>query len=162
MEATTVKRYWYHLTQTNHGDSFTARRRPPLLRLKVEPTTPRVCVSNSIPGCFAAILLDRGAVGHVYRYYGNTVPPSGIWDSVITGERWIVPPATLHLYKVFPAVTVEEIYLATRLRLERDKKPAPWRVRIAQYAIAHKVLYGRIPLWVSDYVGEDPEDFVLA
>lgn len=158
------RRLWYHVTPKDHGPLLTAVRRPPLLRTASEPMTPRVCVSSSIAGCLSAVLMPDGPA-YIYAARRRAVRPVGVWDAAVTGERWLVPPVSLKLYRVIPANVIRDVYAATNLRLERRKKSPSWKVRIAQLVIASRITDSDreiAELWYERYIAPaDPEDFIL-
>lgn len=160
------RRWWYHLSARDHGPTMRADRRPPLLRADGEPVgPPRVCVSDSPAGCVSAVLLPPGP-GYLYVYVGRTVAPVGVWDAAITGERWVVTPrAELRLWRALPADLLRDAYAATLLLLEHRRRPTPWRVRVAQFCVAARVL-GTDTRWAARLRerwlgGEDPEEYIL-
>lgn len=101
-------RHWFHCTSDDHGPAFTpARLTPKTLGVK-EPPVPRLCVCADIAGCFAAALFHRFGPVFVYRTEKpcRTVEPRDVWDSVITGERWLIHPARMILVQTIEPKTV--------------------------------------------------------
>ena len=102
------RRRWFHCTEDCHGRTWTVGRTAPRIMGPNEPTTPRLCVSPTIAGCLAARLWF-GCDIKVYRTTSmrSGVRPRGVWDALITGEHWLIPPVTMELYSVIPGVAVE-------------------------------------------------------
>lgn len=92
---------------------------------------------------------------YVYTYFGRANKPIGVWDAAITGERWVVPPAELHLHSVIPTLTVNAINAATYLLLQSGKRIKPI-LRHAQVAHASRILGQPMP-----FPG-NPEDYILS
>lgn len=88
-------RHWFHCAEDYHGDTWNVPRKRPTLIGPEEPLTPRLCVARSVAACFAARLFAKDV--HVYRTerVRRTVKPNGVYDAVITGERWLIPPVTM-------------------------------------------------------------------
>lgn len=108
------KRLWYHCTQDDHGDQWTAERRPPRIMGSNEPPTPRLCVAPTLAGCFTASLFCRH--GRSVQVYQTASPRSGIKpgrnlvnDCWLTREHWLVPPVQMVKVRVIPS-EVAEIY----------------------------------------------------
>jgi len=95
-----MKRYYYHIT--NEPWKNTVRLYPRETgdnRDEREPKTARICVAPTIEGCLVAMYVNRSMFGeYVYLYRTkNKVTArksTGIMDSHITGEKWIVRPTT--------------------------------------------------------------------
>lgn len=152
---------WYHLTPDFHGVELRAHRRAPLSRCSSEPDEPRVCVSSTASGCFTALEPFSGP-GYLYRYEGLALDPIGVWDSSMTGEKWVPPPATLALVQTIPPGIVARIYAPT---LARGKLPQRGLVRVAQRVHAARLL-GDDPfaetLWREFIAPHAAEEFIRA
>jgi len=101
------RRHWYHCTQHRQDATWQAERRPPITRAKSEPLTPRLCVSDSVARALAACWWTRDVAVYVTEER-RTVPPSGVFDAVLTGERWVIPPVRLSLVGVIPFWAIDE------------------------------------------------------
>lgn len=101
------RRHWYHCTQDRACPTWTATRRPPITRSASEPMTPRLCVSDSAARALDACWWTRDVSVYVTEER-RTVPPSGVFDAVFTGERWIIPPVRLNLVGVIPFHAIDE------------------------------------------------------
>lgn len=95
-----ARRSWYHVSRRSEAE-WVADRRPPLIRAPSEPATPRVCVAPTVAQALAAVWHLRPASVYVTEPR-RTLPPSGVFDQALTGERWVVPPVRLHLLGVIP------------------------------------------------------------
>ena len=73
-----------------------------------EPPTPRLCVCECPARCMAAVV---ARIGFVYRTETprRTVAPVGVYDKIITGERWVVPPVRMVLVGRISAEACAEI-----------------------------------------------------
>ena len=90
------KRRYYHVSVFDHGDVLNVRRVSPLDPDHREPGTPRLCVAPSVPQCLCARMMRPGRPAYVYRSEPRKgITPKGVWDSLITEERWIAPPDKL-------------------------------------------------------------------
>jgi hypothetical protein len=134
-------RHWYHCTADDHGPRFVADRRWPkdTNRDAREPLTPRLCVGPSVPACLAAVLFV--AFRRPVFVYRTEAPrranrPVGVWDEVVTRERWIVPPAPMVLVDVVDEDAVEAAQAAVWYYHHRSKQNSDLRVRVAQLALA--------------------------
>jgi hypothetical protein len=163
------RRHWYHCSSTNHGPTWVAGRRSPSAPSEKEPAVPRLCVCPTIPACFAARLFDRDLDVYVYRTEKpqRSVTPKDVWDQVITGERWLVPPVSMVRVDVIDRITNGKINEAIRAYHVITKGNSSCGLRVAQYARAVEVLGGtkrelRLvakmrELWEID----DPETYIL-
>jgi hypothetical protein len=120
-----VKRTLYHCTQRYVG--------------------PVLCVCSTVSSCFASRFFDPAPV-HVYR---TPVPrrgirPTGVWDQVVTGERWLIEGWLVH-ERTVPVELVARATEAVRLYHRTVKRKSTVRLRVAQLRIAHEVLGG--PQW---------------
>lgn len=139
-----ARRFWFHCSAVSHGKEWEAVRRCPRVP-DAEPKTPRLCVAESIAQCFAATVFCHG--GPVYVYVNErprrAVTPRGVWDAIITHERWLIPPVRMVLARIIDPETVltaqKEILQFHR---EACQMSDHW-LRIAQYAIALDVLGGK-------------------
>lgn len=162
------KRIWYHCSEQDHGSRLIVARRVPRVAASSEPSTPRLCVGPSIASCFAARLF----VGKVYVYATETkrsaIRPTRVWDQLITGECWLIPPARLVKVQEIDQGMVAEIFAAVRLYHGCTRKRADFRTRIAQFAIAISNLpHNQREAWlVSTFserwgIGANPEEYLL-
>lgn len=126
-----------------------------------------MCVCPSIAACFAARLFI-GAV-HVYRTESkrNGIRSRKVWDELITGERWLVPPVAMVKVRVIPAAEVAEIFAAVRLYHQHTRRHSDLRLRLAQFALAiraldHRPREGRLIARMAECWGiGDPEEYLL-
>lgn len=88
-----ARRILYHCTQFDHGPELVVQRRFPIIRATGEPKTPRLCVAPSVAQCLVSSLMYRPGAVQVYatRQPMAGVTPLGVWDEVITWERWLLP-----------------------------------------------------------------------
>lgn len=138
-------RHWYHCTDEDMGERWTAKRIvPPLVRQTSEPLTPRLCVCSTIARCFIARLMRHSRSVWVYRTEQPrraNRPPKSVWDRMITQERWIVPPCEMVLQRVIPEDVVWNANLAMHAFFRGKTKPAAtWKIRVAHYAVVIKAL----------------------
>lgn len=168
-----TRRHWYHCTPHDKGPAFTADRRPPDLRADKEPLTPRLCVCDTPAACMAAVLFPEGRPVFVYRTEAprNAVAPVGVWDRVITGERWLVPPVRMVKWDTLGPPTVEAISAAIRLYHWATRDKSSVHLRVAQYMIAVRVLGDRytdpaerrlLARFARRLGIGDPEEFILS
>lgn len=135
---------WLHVSQDDHGDRFQAVKRPPVTRTKVEPLTPRICVSDMVAGCLSAVLLDPERPAYLYRTVKRLrgyQPQREIWDSLITGEHWLWPPVEFERFAIVPASVVRAVHYDTKLRL-KAKGGASARMRCLQFLRAVEAIEG--------------------
>lgn len=137
----------YHCTQDDHGDQLVVGRRVPLVRAAGEPETPRLCVCPSVPQCVSAVMLWKNQPVRIYRSDRprKGVTPRGVWDQVITGERWLIPGHRLELVGEIPVETVLQIYELPREYHELGMS-SDYRLRTSQIVIASELL----PDWVTE------------
>jgi hypothetical protein len=110
---------------------------------------------------------------YVYRTIKPTrgIAPRDVWDAVITGERWIIPPATLEKVATIEAAVVRlaNVHLVRRINAtlaEGREFNATVRLRLCQFAVYTKVLpsldseqqFLRIAL--SKFNIDNPMDFI--
>ena len=138
-----ARRFWFHCSAVSHGKEWVADRLCPRVP-DGEPRTPRLCVAESVAGCFAATVFCHG--GPVY-VYSNELPrravtPRNVWDAIITHERWLIPPVRMVLAKIIdPATVIDAQRDILQFHREACQMSDHW-LRIAQYAIALDVLGG--------------------
>lgn len=139
-----MKRYLWHCTTDYHGIEWFAERRSPRNLSSGEPPTPRLCVAPTIAQCFAAVLFAQGKPVYCYRTDKprRGIAPRNVWDSVITGERWLIPPIRLTLQKVISAEEAEAAQQFVWLFHNCTKRNSSVRIRVAQLACASRVLGG--------------------
>lgn len=102
------RRHWYHCTTDRAVTTWTAVRLAPITKASSEPSTPRLCVAPTVAQALSAAWWRSGKPVSVYiTEQRRTVPPSGVWDACMTGERWIIPPVQLTLLTVIPAAAIE-------------------------------------------------------
>lgn len=70
------------------------------------------------------------------------ITPRGVWDSAITGERWIIPPADLILDRVIPADVAWRICRPFHEFHSRTGKKSNVNLRLRQYRLALEILGG--------------------
>lgn len=138
-----ARRFWFHCSAHSHGKEWQAVRMCPRVP-DGEPRTPRLCVAESIAGCFAATVFCHG--GPVYVYCNErprrAVTPRGVWDSCITQERWLIPPVRMVLARIIdPETVIDAQRDILQFHREACQMSDHW-LRIAQYAIALDVLGG--------------------
>lgn len=136
----------YHVSTLRLG-SITAERRTPLYADPKEPPTPRLCVCPSVPACLAARLFPVREL-YVYRTERplRGVSPVGVWDSLITKERWLIPPAKLVRVGTITEEEVHEAQGDIRRFHRMTRKHSSHRLRVAQLEMAWRVLEGKFPI----------------
>lgn len=77
------------------------------MRADKEPPTPRLCVAPTVAQALVAVW-HEGPVSVYVTEARRTVPPSGVFDQCLTGERWIIPPVQLSRIGIIPADAVAE------------------------------------------------------
>jgi hypothetical protein len=129
--------YWYHCSNVFHGQSWTAKRKAPDLHANGEAVTPRLCVCPTVAECFSARLFTGGDV-FVYRTAKphRTIKPRTVWDHLITGERWLVPPVEMVFVSAIPADTVDRVQVASVLYHQTTWRNCDYKLRIAQLLLA--------------------------
>lgn len=137
------KQYHYHVS-AKRLDYLDVKRALPMCPSQNEPDVPRLCVCPSVPGCFAARVFTKRKDLYVYRTLKKTkgIKPYRVWDAVITGERWLIPPMRLERI-----ATIDREDVA---RIQCYSVPILWtgadiQIRTAQLAIAWDVLGKRFP-----------------
>ncbi len=159
------RRTLYHCSEVHHGETWTPRPRLPRIVDDKEPPVPRVCVAPSVPACFASRLFLRQV--YVYKTYAGGVRPRGVWDAMVTRERWIVHPVEFRLVRTIPVDVVRKVTEAVRIYHDELKKRASLRTRVCQYAITVDLLGATAweRNWVKDCLGvlkiKDPELYLL-
>lgn len=130
------KKYLYHCSHINHGSELVVRRQFPRLMADGEPKTPRLCVSPTVPQCLSARLFLSSI--WVYRTPKpcRGVTPSGVWDSVLTDERWLLPGHKLELVEVIPKSRVKPAFSDIADWHCRNKKGANLEMRVATLWVA--------------------------
>lgn len=164
-----MKHVLLHCSDEDLGPTLTAQRRLPRWPANKEPPVPRLCACRTLAGCFAARLFTLTRDVHVYstlKPVGSNEPKS-VWDALITSERWIVPPLTLHKVQIVPAEQAMKAQAVAHLRASYRFK-STWRTRIAQRAIAYTVLGGpawegrMLQKWLRTWLSsQDPEEYCL-
>lgn len=127
----------YHCSLINHGPSLTVKRMVPF-RGEKEPATPRLCCSDCLAGCFAARLFCNSV--YVYKIDRKGIKPKDVWDAVITGERWLIPPSVLTFDKIIDRSVVMEIQWYFREYHVKRKRNSTVKSRVYQYLRACEVL----------------------
>lgn len=97
------KHKYLHVSTDWHGAVWTAKLQAPKWVGSSEPLTPRLCVGLHLAGCLAARWLDGQRDVYVYETEPRRSINPGrlVWDSLITQERWIVPPVKLkHVFTI--------------------------------------------------------------
>lgn len=162
-------RHWYHCSEIDHGPAFDVARRAPEHRSVNEPETPRLCVCRTVAACFAARLFDPIPV-HVYRTETprRGIKPRDVWDQVVTGEHWLIPPTRMVRERVIAAEQVRQAFAYIRTYHRATRKNSDLWMRIAQYAIALDVVGGsdqerRKIERISEFagIGANPEAWVV-
>lgn len=122
----------FHCSMLDHGEDMTVRRLTPLQPDKKEPSVPRLCVAPTVVQCFAARLMHSHDV-HVYATLRPTkgIQPKGVWDELVTDERWLIPNHRLHRVDTIPRRIADDISLDILRWHERTKKAADYRIRVA-------------------------------
>lgn len=97
------KLHWFHCSEKYHGQRWVAERKTPeLVLLTTEPTTPRLCVASSVARCFASRLFTRDVFVYRTETPRRAIKPVDVHDSVITQERWLIPPVAMVMTDVIP------------------------------------------------------------
>lgn len=157
------RKHFYHCTNINWGNSWTARRIAPVFCGIGEPSTPRLCVSRTIAGCFVARLFSEGDV-YVYKTAKKRsgIKPVDVGDSLLTGERWIVPPVDMSLIRTIPAQIVADLqgetrdYINTHWRgLSLWRKTKHYKKSISIFKEAGI----KVPKWEENFVNKVSEYF---
>jgi hypothetical protein len=97
----------------------------------------------------------------------RAVAPRGVWDAVVTRERWLIPPVKMVLERVIESNEVARAQTAVRLYHEITRRKSSLNVRVAQFAIAADVLGSdserRRARRCCDIVGiDDAESYLLS
>ena len=144
-------RWLYHVTDDYHGSVMEVIRRHPEYMAEEEPEVPRLCVSPTVAGCFAAGFF-RDVDCHVYRTCKKRkgISPRGVWDSFITEERWLIPPDYLEHVGVVEAMDVYLIQELFRRYHEVTGNRCNPRLRLAQLIHAWDIVFRTIFLsgWI--------------
>jgi hypothetical protein len=83
-------------------------------------------VSNTVARALAACWWTRD-VGVYVTDMRRTVPPSGVGDEVLTGERWIIPPVRLSLVGVIPIAAIAAAQVGLEPWETDDRDTVWWR-----------------------------------
>ncbi len=147
------RRRWYHCSQV-YREQWTAERRAPIVRSDSEPETPRLCVSATLAQALAAVWWSSDV--HVYwTAERRTVPPSGVFDQVLTGERWVVPPVELTHIGRINYRWIEEVQDGLSPLGHRYEYAADWCsrfFRLHRFALLVEELYPHLTSkWVKRY-----------
>lgn len=150
------RRHFYHCTDQNRGDTWTAARVPPIFIGDSEPDTPRLCVCRTVAGCFAARLFAKTDV-YVYKtaIKRSGIKPVRVFDSLITGERWIIPPVEMVFVRKIPAELVADMTEDARAYVMQHRRGLPPRQRINAYAKILPILKAigvKVPRWEEHFV----------
>lgn len=104
IETDMPKKYYFHITSSRWPTNIVLYPRIPFLISTDEHGSPlepdnikRICVSDSISGCFSAIYYD----GHERIYVTKnriSGSPAITPDAHITGERWILRPCQFEYF----------------------------------------------------------------
>ena len=92
-----MKKLWFHATDEWKGESFVSSLCLPKVVSDKEPPVPRLCVGPSVASCFAARMFTINPI-YVYACFCSAVKPKGVWDCVLTGERWVIHRQVLFHY----------------------------------------------------------------
>lgn len=134
------RQHWFHCSRWDHGETFVARKRVPHTTAEKESPVPRLCVAPTVAACFSSMLFIGGPVS-VYRTSKpcRGVMPRGVWDQVVTRERWLIPPVEMIRVRIIDAATVAKAQqdIVTFHRMANSRSDL-W-LRVAQYAIAADV-----------------------
>lgn len=157
------RRHFYHCTGQARGMAWTAAKITPPFKGESEPDTPRLCVSRTIAGCFAARLFSESDV-YVYKTAKKRsgVKPVGVPDALLTGERWIIPPAALVLDSVIPGPVVAEIQKKARAHVIKHREglgPHKKMILYAESLLILKAAGVRVPAWEENFVTKVLEYF---
>ena len=96
--------------------------------------------------------------------------PYDVWDRVVTDEGWIIHPVNMILVDTISKDIVDELSIAIRLFHQQTKSKSNLRLRVAQYAIAERVLGSKSPrekriinhmIDVLKLPKDDLEDYIL-
>ena len=137
---------FYHCTKDNHGRLLQVASKPPSSVTKSgEPSTPRLCVSPSVPQCIAAgsFMMKNDAVGlYVYATDGSgeTQPTQGVWDHEITGERWVPPGSNLKKLAIIQTHRIQAVYEIRDAIMSANSKTDSRSLRISTLHAACEVL----------------------
>lgn len=102
------KRYWFHLTEDDRGDSFYSERKAHFT--EGEPDTPRLCVAPSVISCFIArLFLSKVYVYRTNRKLKCFYPGKRVHDAAITQEHWVFERVLLERVKVIEEEIVQRI-----------------------------------------------------
>lgn len=148
----------YHCSLNDHGPELRAQRAVPMYSADDEPDTPRLCVCPSIPQCFTARLFFGGPV-FVYSIIAKGVAPRNVWDSFITGERWILPGVILKKEFEIPQVRVDAVLETVANWHLREKREADIRTRAATLARACIELTEYCPNGLEEFSLQACEEF---
>jgi len=162
-------KHFYHVSSQWLGNEFQPILRTPSDMAKKEPPTPRLCVCPTIAACFAARLMASHRTAYVYKtakpYRG--IAPRSVWDQIITGEKWLIPPVKLIHVANINALTVDKIQSAVIYYHKITKQNSGHLVRLAQYARANEIIGGPeweerlINRWLRRFDIFDPERFLI-
>ena len=161
----------YHCTDRHHGSELIVRRKSPIMPSEKEPDTPRLCACPSVAACIGARMFHDNHDVYVYRTAKKRkgITPRKVWDSLITSERWLIPPEKLNFVGPIRVEVLNDIYESSRIFHQETRKSSDYRLRIALILIAVERLprdfYNRpsdIRFWnsIADEFG-DPEMYIL-
>lgn len=92
---------YFFLSRKSHDNKILDPRIPKNRMISEDDKTPRICVSNSIAGCLAAIhTLKEGNIIYIHSCESNQViQPTAeqLPDICFTGETWITEPTKMNL-----------------------------------------------------------------
>lgn len=142
----TRKRFFYHLTDVDHGPVLRTTKRPPKYRAESEPDVPRICVAACIPDCLAAKLMRLDCKVWVYRTDRpiKGVKPFRLWDAFLTEEHWMWHPASLTRIDYLEPEIVSRAQLPLH-RFHAHGWDAGYKVRIAGLKLAWDAMRAQHP-----------------
>lgn len=158
----TRKRFFYHLSDVDHGPTLKTTKRPPKCRAESEPDVPRLCVAPHIPDCLAAKLMRLDRTVWIYRTDRpiKGVKPFKLWDEILTGERWMWHPASV--VKIGSLTPDQIVRVQQPLhRFHGHGWDAGYKVRIAGLKLAWDALRALHPnKWRERFVDSLAEKFL--
>ena len=140
--------FLFHCSAVDHGETLVVRRQLPHGSEHLdEPPVPRLCVSPCVQACIAARYWNYSGPVHVYRTKDKRkgIKPRGVWDQMISGERWIIPPAELVKVDLIEWDDVQKVSGLFAYYHTYTGRKADHRIRLAMQRQAFEVLGDRFP-----------------
>lgn len=107
----------YHVSDENFGSVVTLKPRVVYNCHPDEPNLPRICVCPTVTDCFVAVGNWFGR-HYIYETTDPAIEPHNVYDSFVTGEKWITKPAEFRLICTLNDDIIHVMYEALEMSAE--------------------------------------------